>query len=73
VAGINARDIQELTQTEGLTLGEMMKTLNTLAVNVSDLRLSVGKLEGSVGKLTWVIPLIIALGIAIISIIVGLK
>jgi dCTP deaminase len=71
--GIDPRDIQELTQTEGLTLGEMMKTLNTLAVNVSDLRTSVGRLEGSVGKLTWVIPVIIGAGIAIIAIIVGLK
>jgi dCTP deaminase len=72
-SGIDARDIQELTQTEDLTLGEMMKTLNTLAVNVSDLRVSVGRLEGSVGKLTWVIPAIIAAGIAIIAITVGLE
>jgi len=71
--GISARDIQELTQTEGLTLGEMMKTLTSLAVDVSDLRVSVSKLTGSVGRLAWAIPVIVILGITIIAILVGLK
>jgi len=64
--GIGALDIQELTQTEGLTLGEMMKTMTGLAHDVSELR-------GSISKLTWVLPLIIGVGIAVISIIVALK
>jgi hypothetical protein len=71
--GISARDIQELTQTEGLTLGEMMKTLTSLAGDVSDLRVSVSTLTGSVGRLAWAIPVIVVLGIAVIGIIVGLK
>ncbi len=71
--GISARDIQELTQTEGLTLGEMMKTLTSLAGDVSDLRVSVSKLTGSVGRLAWAIPVIVILGITIIAILVGLK
>jgi dCTP deaminase len=64
--GISQRDIQELTQTEGLTLGEMMKTLSSLALDVADLR-------GSVSKLAWVIPLIVGIGIAVIGVIVGVK
>jgi dCTP deaminase len=65
-AGISARDIQELTQTEGLTLGEMMKTLGALGRDVAELR-------GSVSKLAWSVPAIVLFGIAVIGIIVGLK
>ncbi len=65
-AGIAAHDIQELLETEAPTLGEMMKTLSGLALVVSELR-------GSVNRLAWVIPLIITIGIAVISIIVAIK
>lgn len=64
--GINARDIQELTQTEGLTLGEMLKTLSSLALDVSELR-------GSVSKLAWFLPGIVIFGITVIAIIVAIK
>jgi dCTP deaminase len=64
--GIAPSDIQELLETEAPTLGEMMKTLSGLALVVSELR-------GSVRRLGWTIPLIISIGIAVISIIVALK
>ncbi len=67
--GISARDIQELTQTEGLTLGEMLKTLSILAQDVSELRGSVNKLSG----LAWSIPLIVLFGITVIAILVALQ
>jgi len=64
--GITARDIPELAETEGLTLGQVIKTLTSLAVDVAELR-------GSVGRLSWSIPLIVGLGVTIIGIIVALK
>ena len=64
--GITDRDIQELTQTEGLTLGGVVKTLGALAADVKDLK-------SSVKTLTWSIPVLIAFGISVIAIIVGLK
>jgi len=65
-SGIGSRDIQELVEAEGLTLGQMMKTLSALAKDVSELR-------GSVSKLTWFLPLIVAVGMAVITIVVSLK
>ena|SRR5579862_5834306 len=59
-SGITARDIQELLDTEGLTLGQVMKTLSALAQDVAELR-------GSVSKLVWLVPTIIAIGIAVIG------
>jgi len=64
--GISARDIQELVETEGMTLGQVMKTLGALAKDVSELR-------GSVGRLTWVLPLIVAIGMAVVGTVVALK
>ncbi len=63
--GITGRDIQELVDTEGLTLGQVIKTLSALAKDVSELR-------GSVSKLSWLVPLIVGIGIAAVSIIVAL-
>jgi dCTP deaminase len=64
--GITDRDIQELTQTEALTLGGVVKTLGALAADVKDLR-------SSVKTLTWAIPVLVGFGITVIAIIVGLK
>ncbi|MGH9771764.1 MAG: dCTP deaminase [Candidatus Acidiferrales bacterium] len=64
--GISARDIQELVETEGMTLGQVMKTLSALANDVAELR-------GSVGRLSWVLPLIVAIGMAVVGVVVALK
>lgn len=64
--GIAAADIRELAQTEGLTLGEMVKTLTALSKDVAGLR-------GAVGRLSWSLPLIVGLGIAVIGVLVGIK
>ena len=64
--GITARDIQELTRTEGLTLGQVIKTLSSLASDVAELR-------GSVARLSWLVPLIVAIGMAVVGILVALR
>ena len=65
-SGISAQDIQELAETEGMTLGQVIRTLGALAGDVSELK-------GSVGRLTWMLPLIVAFGMAVVGIIVALK
>lgn len=64
--GMTARDIQELVGTEGLTLGQVMKTLSALAKDVAELR-------GSVSRLSWLVPIIVAIGMSVIGIVVGLR
>lgn len=64
--GITDRDIQELTQTEALTLGGVVKTLGALAADVRELK-------GSIGRLSWSIPVLVAFGIAVIAVIVAIK
>ncbi len=66
--GITPRDIQELAQTEGLTLGQVVKTLGVLAHDVGELKTSVGRLEGSVSRLSWLVPLIVTFGMAIVAV-----
>ena len=58
--GISSKDIQELVETEGLTLGQVMKTLGALARDVSELK-------GSISRLAWSIPLIVGVGMAVIG------
>jgi hypothetical protein len=59
-------DIQELAETKGLTLGEMMTTLQALAKDVSELR-------GSVGRLSWLVPLIVGIGMTVVGIVVAIR
>ncbi len=71
--GLSTRDIQELTQTEGLTLGAVIKTLGALAKDVNSIATEVATLRGSISRLTWFIPLITALGMGIIAAIIAIK
>jgi hypothetical protein len=67
------RGIQDLVVTEGLTLGEVMKTLATLAKDVSQLGKDVSELRGSVNRLSWMVPLIVTVGMVVVGVIVALK
>lgn len=71
--GLGAADIEELTHPDSPTLGGMVKSLSALAEDVGGLNTSVARLEGSMSRLTWVIPMLVAFGIAITAIIVALK
>ena len=51
----------------------MVKSLTALAEDVGGLNSSVARLEGSMSRLTWVIPMLVAFGIAVTAIIVALK
>ena len=64
--GITNQDIQELTQTEALTLGGVVKTLGALAADMRELK-------GSVGRLSWIVPALVGFGIAVIAVMVAIK
>jgi hypothetical protein len=55
-----------MVESEGMTLGQIMKTLSALAKDVSELR-------GSVTRLSWSIPIIVGLGMTIVGILVAIR
>jgi dCTP deaminase len=63
---LGAEEIEFITESEGMALSEVLTTLRALSQNV-------GALTDQVKMLRWAIPAIVALGIAIIGAIVGLK
>ena len=62
---LGPEEIEAITETEGMALSEVIKTLQSLSVNV-------GAMAGEIKTLKWVIPIIVGLGMAIISIIVAI-
>jgi deoxycytidine triphosphate deaminase len=63
---IMAKDLELLVDSQGMTFGEVIKSLGTLSSNVGDL-------SRWVKMLAWAIPAIMTVGIAIIGVIVLLK
>lgn len=71
--GLGASDIEELTHPDSPTLGGMVKSLSVIASDVGELNTTVARLEGSMSRLSWVIPLLVAFGIAVTAVIVAFK
>ena len=63
---IMAKDLELLVDSQGMTFGEVIKSLGSLSANVGDL-------SRWVKMLAWAIPAIVAIGIAIIGVIVLLN
>ena len=63
---IMARDLELLVDSQGMTFGEVIKSLGALSANVSDL-------SHWVKLLAWGIPTVVVIGIAVIGIIVTLQ
>lgn len=63
---LGPEEIEVITESEGMALSEVLTTLRSLSQNVAGL-------TSEVKMLKWAIPAIVALGIAIIGAIVGLK
>lgn len=64
--GLGSVDVEELSNPESPTLGGMVKSLATLAADVSELKVSVK-------WMAWAIPIIVAIGMTVVGVIVGLK
>jgi len=62
---LGPEEIEAITETEGMALSEVMKTLQSLSVNV-------GTMAAEIKTLKWAIPIIVGLGMVIISIIVAI-
>jgi hypothetical protein len=61
-----AKDLELLVDSQGMTFGEVIKPLGNLSSNVN-------ALSHWVKILTWAIPAIVAIGIAVIGVIVAIK
>ena len=64
--GIMPGDLELLVDSQGMTFGEVIRSLGSLSASVSDL-------SRWVKLLTWAIPAVVAIGIAVIGIIVAIK
>ena len=64
--GIMPRDLEILVDAQGMTFGEVIRSLGSLSANVSDL-------SRWVKLLAWAIPAVVAIGIAVIGTIVAIK
>ncbi len=64
--GIMPRDLEILVDSQGMTFGEVIRSLSSLSANVSDL-------SRWVKLLAWAIPVVVAIGIAVIGTIVAIK
>src|SRR5271157_2347619 len=56
---LRPEEIEHITETEGMALSEMLTTLRTLSKDV-------GSLSSSIKMMQWIIPIIVAFGIAVI-------
>lgn len=63
---LGADEIEFITETESMALSEMLTTLQSLSRNVA-------ALATEVKMLRWFVPVIIAIGITVIGVIVGIK
>lgn len=64
--GLGQTDIEELTHPDSPTLGGMVKSLSTLASDVGDLKTAVK-------WMAWAVPIIVAIGMTVVGLVVGLK
>ena len=64
--GLGPADVEELTHPDSPTLGGMVKSLSALAADVSDLKTAVK-------WMAWAVPVIVAIGMAVVGLVVGLK
>jgi dCTP deaminase len=63
---LGAEEIEFIAENEGMALSEVLTTLRSLSANV-------GQLSHEVKNMKWTIPIILAVGLALISAIIALK
>ena len=70
---LGPEEIRFITESESMSLSEVLTTLRCLSDNVGELSKDLLVLTTEFRKYKWVVPLIVAIGITVIGIIVGLK
>ncbi|MEX2401271.1 MAG: hypothetical protein WD423_10905 [Rhodothermales bacterium] len=69
---LGPEEIEFTTESEGMALSEVLTTLRSLSANVADLTENVISLTGEVRSLKWIVPLIVAVEVALITVVVTL-
>ena len=70
---LGPEEIEAVTEGTGMALSEVLTTLGALSQNVGSLTTSVATLTGEVKTLRWLMPLVTAVGIAVVAALVALK
>ncbi len=70
---LGPEDIEAIMESEGMALSEVMTMLRSLSENVGTLTKDVTALTAEFRSYKWAIPVIVTIGIAVISLIVVLK
>ena len=70
---LGPEEIEMITESEGMALSEVLTTLRSLSQNVAALAQDVSTLTSEFRGYKWAVPVIVAIGIAAMSIIVAIK
>lgn len=70
---LGPEEIEAITESEGMSLSEMLTMLRSLSENVGSLTADVAALTSEFRANKWVVPIILVIGMAIVGILVALK
>lgn len=70
---LGPEEIEFITESEGMALSEVLISLRSLSENVGTLAAKLDALTAEFRSFKWTVPIIVAIGIAVIGVIVGLK
>ena len=65
-SGISGRDLEHLVESQGMTFGEVIRSIGNLSATVNTL-------AERVTTLTWSVPAVLAIGLAVIGVIVAIR
>ena len=64
--GITGPDLEALVESQGMTFGEVIRSLGALSASVNDL-------SRWVKIMAWVVPLVVTIGFVVIGVVVSVK
>lgn len=70
---LGPEELEPITESEGMSLSEMLTMLRSLSENVGALTADVASLTSEFRANKWVVPIILVIGMAIVGILVALK
>ncbi len=70
---LTADEIQHIMDSDGMALSEVIKTLQVVSANISQLTTNLSKLTSEFRYYKWSIPIIVTIGMAVIAIITALS
>ena len=70
---LGAEELEFITESEGMALSEVLTTLRSLSENVGTLTKDVTALTAEVRSSKWMVPVVVAIGLAVIGVLVAIK